>query len=71
MNRTLSGCASIVSGTTQVISVDTSMAGQPVAGAKCTLTNSKGTFYATTPGTVPVHRDYGDLVVACAKDARL
>lgn len=66
---TLTGCASIVSGTTQIISVNTSMAGQPVDGAKCTLTNSKGTFYVTTPGTVPVHRAHGDLAVTCAKDA--
>lgn len=64
----LTGCASIVSGTTQVVSVDASMAGQPVEGAKCTLTNSKGTFYVTTPGTVAVHRAYGDLAVTCEKD---
>jgi hypothetical protein len=64
----LTGCASIVSGTTQVVSVDTTMAGQPVEGAKCTLTNSKGTFYVTTPGTVPVHRAYGNLAITCTKD---
>jgi len=65
----LTGCASIVSGTTQIVSVDASLDGAPVMGAKCTLTNSKGVFYVTTPGTVPVHRDYADLAVACAKDA--
>jgi hypothetical protein len=65
---TLSGCASIVSGTNQVLSVETlQKAGAPVAGATCKLENDKGVYYVTTPGTVTVHRAYGDLNVKCQK----
>jgi uncharacterized protein YceK len=65
---TLSGCASIVSGTNQVLSVETlQKAGTPVAGATCKLENDKGVYYVTTPGTVTVHRAYGDLSVKCQK----
>jgi hypothetical protein len=61
------GCASIVNGTSQVISVETRIKGEPVAGASCKLQNDKGVFYVTTPGTVNVHRAYGDLAVRCEK----
>jgi len=62
----LSGCASIVDGTHQTISVST----PPVRGAHCLLTNSKGKWYIpNTPGSVTVHRDYGNLEVTCKKYA--
>lgn len=64
------GCASIVSGTNQVVSVETQSNGQPHEGAKCKLTNSKGTYYVTTPGTISIHRAYGDLNVRCDKDGQ-
>ncbi|WLI88222.1 hypothetical protein Q4S45_15970 [Massilia sp. R2A-15] len=63
----LTGCASIVDGTNQVVSVNTRMAGQIVDGAKCELSNDKGKFYVTTPGTVTIHRAYADLAVTCEK----
>nr|WP_315596214.1 hypothetical protein [uncultured Cupriavidus sp.] len=63
----LTGCASIVSGTSQIVSVESRDNDQPHSGAKCKLTNSKGTYYVTTPGTVTVHRAYGDLNVRCDK----
>jgi len=59
----LSGCASIVDGSHQVLSVVT----PDVEQAKCTLTNNKGTFYVTTPGTVTVHRSYDPMHVDCTK----
>ncbi len=63
-----SGCASIVDGSGQVLSVQTKQANaQEVDGAACTLANSKGTFFVTTPGTVTVHRDSDDLSVKCTK----
>ncbi len=66
----LSGCASIVSGSTQSLSVEAkSPDGKQIIGANCKMTNDKGTWFATTPGTVPVHRSYEDLTVACSKDA--
>lgn len=57
-----SGCASIVSGQNQVISVDT----PGCEGAKCELTNDKGKWYVTqTPGTTIVNRSYNNLQVVC------
>ena len=61
----LTNCASITTGTNQSLSVETGS----VEGAKCTLTNNKGTWYIeSTPGTVTVHRSFGDLKVTCSKD---
>jgi hypothetical protein len=60
----LGGCASIVNGTQQSISVTT----PPAAGAHCKLSNDKGVWYIpNTPGSVIVHRSYRDLDVSCAK----
>lgn len=63
----LSGCASIVNGNNQVVSVETRHKGEAVAGATCQMTNGKGTFYVTTPGTVTVNRAYEDMSVKCEK----
>lgn len=58
----LQGCASIVSGTNQVVSVETP--GCPAAA--CELTNDKGKWYInTTPGTTTVSRAYGALNATC------
>lgn len=64
---TLTGCASIVSGTNQVMSVETLSPTGKVDGASCKLQNDKGVYYVVTPGTVNVHRAYGDLSVTCEK----
>lgn len=64
----LTGCASIVNGSSQVVSVETHHKGQAVVGASCQLVNPKGTFFVTTPGTVTVHRAYDDLNIKCEKD---
>lgn len=68
MSVVLTGCASIVNGHNQVISVEARHKGQQVVGATCALVNPKGTFYVTTPGTVTIHRAYDDLNVKCEKD---
>ena len=62
------GCASIVSGQHQSVSVTSSNNGADLSGAKCQLSNDKGTWFATTPGSVLVRRSYGDLAVSCAMD---
>jgi hypothetical protein len=64
----LSGCASIVGGTSQVLSIQTMQAGNDVSGASCKLENDKGVWFVKTPGTVTVHRAYGELNVKCEKD---
>ena len=46
------------------LSVSTS----PVQGAACTLHNSEGTWYLTSPGSVEVHKTKNDLEVTCTKD---
>ncbi len=63
----LTGCASIVNGNNQVISVETIGREGKVMGANCELKNPKGTFYVTTPGTVTIRRAYDDLNVRCEK----
>jgi hypothetical protein len=60
------GCASIVSGHNQSVSVTTKNNGADVSGAKCTLTNDKGTWFTSTPGSVTVRRSFNDLAVNCA-----
>jgi hypothetical protein len=63
----LFGCASIVSGQNQSVSINAMSDSGQVVGAQCTLTNNKGTWYVMTPGTTTVHRSYGDLGVRCEK----
>lgn len=60
----LSGCASIVDGVHQSVSVQT----LPATGATCSLQNNKGTWYVNrTPGSVVIHKSYKDLQVSCQK----
>jgi hypothetical protein len=61
----MAGCASIVDGSNQSLSVETTFKGVAVAGAQCALTNNKGTWFVTTPGTVTVHRSYDAMNVKC------
>lgn len=65
----LGGCASIVNGQNQSISVDTRTEDNQVAGAYCTLVNNKGTWYVTTPGSATVNRSFEDMSITCKKDA--
>lgn len=64
----LAGCASIVGGSNQVISVESRKGVDVVSGAACRLVNDKGTWFVTTPGTVTVHRAYDDLSIKCEKE---
>ncbi|MGH3543580.1 MAG: hypothetical protein ACRDTO_14655 [Mycobacterium sp.] len=64
----LGGCASIVGGTSQSLSVQTTSDGTALSGAQCDLKNDKGTWFVTTPGTVTVHRSYDALNVKCTHD---
>jgi len=64
-----SGCASIVSGTNQSLTVETrGKEGQPVVSVNCKLSNNKGTWYVTSPGSVVVNRSYEDLLINCEKE---
>lgn len=67
----ITGCASIVSGTTQSVSVDArSTSGEPVIGANCKLQNGDGTWFVTTPGSTMVDRAFSDLTVQCEMKGR-
>lgn len=60
----LTGCASIVNGTNQSVSVHTGSVG----GAVCSLENDKGKWFVSrTPGSVVVNRSYKDLKINCQK----
>jgi hypothetical protein len=59
----VSGCATIVDGTHQSVSLNST----PEQGAQCTLTNSQGTWYITTPGSTEVHKTKTDLTIDCTK----
>ena len=59
----LNGCASITESKNQSMSVTTG----EVTGAMCTLSNSKGSYYVTTPGTVMVRNACDQLAISCTK----
>lgn len=59
----MSGCASIMTGTTQTVSVTT----VPVSGADCTVKNGWGEWNVTTPGQVVVKKSIHHALVSCDK----
>lgn len=64
-----SGCASITGTTGQNVSVETrTKDGKAVVGASCELTNSKGKWFVTTPGSVGIRRSNDDMLVLCNKE---
>jgi hypothetical protein len=65
---TLSGCASITGGQEQSLSVETRNAQATVSGALCELSNDKGKWFASSPGSVVVRRSHEALAVICKKD---
>lgn len=59
----LTACASIVTGTTQSVSIETSQ-----KAARCDLQNDKGKWHVSdTPASVVVQRSYEDINVTCQK----
>lgn len=61
------GCAAIVGGLSQEVTVETHQNRQSVAGARCELVNGKGTYEVITPGSVTIRRDFADLSITCQK----
>jgi len=64
LGTALSGCASIVKGSSQ----DIQLSSGDVSGAECKLSNTRGEWSATTPAKVTVKRSKSALQVHCAKD---
>lgn len=65
---TLSGCASITGGQEQSLSVETRNAQATISGALCELSNDKGKWFTSSPGSVVVRRSHEALAVICKKD---
>ena len=62
------GCASITGTPNQSISVQTrEQSGQEVLGAACELTNNKGKWFVTTPGSAMITRSNDNIEVMCKK----
>jgi hypothetical protein len=63
-----SGCASVTGGASQNISIQTrDDAGREVSAANCELTNSKGRWIVSTPGSTTITRSNDDMQVVCSK----
>ena len=61
------GCASITGSKNQPVSMNAVCNAEPVNGANCTLSNDKGQWFLTTPGSVMIQKSGGDLAVSCKK----
>ena len=59
----LVACATITTGTTQVIAVDT----PGVPGATCTLSTQSGPQVVATPGTISLSKGSNPIPISCAK----
>jgi hypothetical protein len=59
----LTGCASIVKGTSQSILITT----PPTTGADCVLTSKEGNWTVVSPGPVTVSRSKENITVTCKK----
>jgi TonB family protein len=60
---TLSGCATIIKGSSQSIAITT----PPTTGADCVLSSKEGSWTVNSPGRVTVARSKEDILVHCSK----
>ena len=62
------GCASITGTTNQSVSIQTlEQGGREIPGAVCELSNNKGKWFITTPGSTVITRSNDDMQVLCNK----
>ena len=62
----LTGCASVLNDSTQVMRIDTKTAeGSQVKGADCTLTNDAAKFSSKSGDSIIVKRSSSDMNIAC------
>ena len=62
------GCASIVEGQNQPVSVRAIHEGKNVSGAECEIMNDEGTWYITTPGSAVINRSAREITIICRKE---
>lgn len=65
----LSGCASIMDGSTQSISIQPMRNGVIAQNTTCTITNSKGSWVVPGGSSVVVKKSRADLNVSCADNS--
>lgn len=64
----LSGCATIAGSTDQNVLIETTdKSGKILSDANCTLSNDKGSWLVTTPGTTSIRKSGKDLHIICKK----
>lgn len=64
----LNGCATLTGSPEQQVMVETkTSSGKPITGVKCKVSNERGTWFVTTPGSVKVHKSAGNLRVISQK----
>jgi hypothetical protein len=63
----LSGCASLIAGHTQSVTVQARHQGEIVTGAQCQISNDRGKGHIQTPGSTIVRKSAEDLIVLCEK----
>ncbi|MFA6016308.1 MAG: hypothetical protein WC742_14715 [Gallionellaceae bacterium] len=61
----LSACASITTGSTQSVAVDTN----PSKKCECKLSNDKGVWSITSPSVTTVTKAYSPLVISCQNES--
>jgi hypothetical protein len=67
----LSGCATVVTSTTQSVRLETfDAAGAQVKGARGELSNPGGTFHVTTPVQIILRKSASDLQARCSADGQ-
>lgn len=64
----ITGCATITSGTSQMIAVETSKNDLPLTGANCRIVTSKGVWNLVTPATFEISKSSDDAKISCEKD---
>lgn len=65
---TFVGCASITGTTSQNISITSKDKDKQVSGVACELSNSKGKWFISTPGSLQIGRSNDELMIICKKE---
>jgi hypothetical protein len=65
----ISSCASIISGRNQSVTVTSTTSNNlSIDNSKCKLTNSKGSWYSTTPNSIFIRKSWGDMTIECSNN---
>ena len=64
----LNGCSSITGQNQQSVSVEANTEKGALSGALCELSNNKGKWFTTTPGSVVIGKSNENLSVICKKE---